>query len=131
MYCLDTDIVVAFLRGRDEATEKVARLRSSKIEIAITPLTICELYKGAFLSSDKEKNFEVVNSFIERVRILDHTLESCRIFGEDYAYLKKKGVQCQNMDLLIACICKGHNAILLTRNIKDFKNIPNLLLEKW
>jgi tRNA(fMet)-specific endonuclease VapC len=34
-------------------------------------------------------------------------------------------------DLFIACIALAHRAILVTRNIKDFAVIPDLLIENW
>ncbi len=34
-------------------------------------------------------------------------------------------------DLLIACIVLAHNATLVTRNTKDFANIPGLKQGNW
>jgi tRNA(fMet)-specific endonuclease VapC len=35
------------------------------------------------------------------------------------------------MDLRIACIVIEFDAILLTRNIKDFEKVPGLRFENW
>ena len=35
------------------------------------------------------------------------------------------------MDLKIASICLAYEAVLLTRNLKDFRDIPNLSVENW
>ena len=35
------------------------------------------------------------------------------------------------MDLRIACIVKEHDAVLLTRNTKDFERVPGLKFENW
>lgn len=35
------------------------------------------------------------------------------------------------MDLKIASICLAHDAMLLTRNVGHFKNIPGLRVENW
>lgn len=131
MYCLDTDIVIAFLRGYSDARNKIINLRTAGTDIAITPITLCELYRGACLSKDKEKNVTLINGFTERVSLLNQNKVSCQFFGEDYAYLKKKGLMTQTTDLMIASICKAQNCVLVTRNIQDFKNISNLLMEKW
>ncbi len=131
MYCLDTDIVIGFLRGHSDAVSKLTNLQESKTDIAITPLTLCELYRGAFLSKENDKNVALINNFVGKITLLNHDQVSCQIFGENYVYLKRKGQQTQEMDLMIASICKANNCVLITRNIKDFKNVPGLLLEKW
>ncbi len=41
--------------------------------------------------------------------------------------LKKMG----RPDLLIACFALAHKATLVTRNTKDFANVPGLKLENW
>jgi tRNA(fMet)-specific endonuclease VapC len=35
------------------------------------------------------------------------------------------------MDLRIAAIAISHNLVLLTRNIRDFSKIPELVTEDW
>ena len=41
--------------------------------------------------------------------------------------LKKIG----RADLLIAAITMANNATLITRNLKDFRQVPGLLIENW
>ena len=41
--------------------------------------------------------------------------------------LKKIG----RADLLIACITLAHRATLVTRNLKDFRQVPGLPIESW
>ncbi len=131
MYCLDTDLVVAFFRKSPEAASKIQEFKASDSELVITSITLCELYRGAFLSLKKDENLALVNNLLERASLLVQDKISCLLFGQDYAFLQKKGIQTQEMDLMIAGICKANNAVLVTRNVKDFRNIPNLLVEKW
>ncbi len=35
------------------------------------------------------------------------------------------------MDLRIACIVMAYDAVLLTRNTKDFEKVPGLKFENW
>jgi tRNA(fMet)-specific endonuclease VapC len=34
-------------------------------------------------------------------------------------------------DLLIACIALAHDALLVTRNTRDYKKVPGLRLANW
>ncbi len=45
--------------------------------------------------------------------------------------LRPKHPRIGTMDLKIAAICLAHDATLLTRNLIDFQNIPNLRAENW
>ena len=44
---------------------------------------------------------------------------------------RKQGVRIGTMDLRIACIVMEHDAVLLTRNTKDFEKVPGLKYENW
>jgi predicted nucleic acid-binding protein len=45
--------------------------------------------------------------------------------------LKPLRQQVGTQDLKIACICLAHGATLLTRNLVDFKPVPDLRVENW
>ncbi len=131
MHCLDTDIVIAFSRRDQASKNKIEELENLGAELAMTSITLCELYRGAFLSVKAEESLAFINEFLERVTLLQQNKDSCLVYGKDFAELKKKGMQTQAMDLMIASISKAHNCILVTRNVKDFKNIPDLVINSW
>lgn len=131
MHCLDTNIVIDHLRGADNVTSKIQRLKNDGLEIAITTITLCELYKGFYLSEQREGNLAMLNGFMNTVTILSQNQLSCLLFGKDFALLKMKGLITQESDLMIASIAKANNCVMVTRNIKDFKNIPDLVVNAW
>jgi len=45
--------------------------------------------------------------------------------------VKMKLGKSERSDLLIASITLSRGAILVTHNVKDFKRVPNLILENW
>jgi len=126
MYCLDTNIIIDILRGDTELKTKIDRL-----DVATTTITLCELFKGAYLSRDSEKNIKTIEDFIREIDILNLDEKSSRIVGKDYKNLKIQGKLIQDLDLIIASIAKRHNFVLATRNKKDFQNIPDLKIEEW
>lgn len=128
-YCLDTNIVIALFRGDEFLRDKFAGL-SSRGELFISYITLCELYKGAFLSALYEKSLQEINNLLVIVDLLDFNADACAFFGKEYARLNKLGKQTEESDLMIASIAKAHDLIVVTRNKKHFENI-GVKLEVW
>ena len=59
--------------------------------------------------------------------VLPWDLESATTF----ALHRSNGVRIGSMDLKIACIALAHEAMVLTRNITDFSQVPGLRHENW
>lgn len=129
MYCLDTSIIINFLRGDNFIIGKVKELTEIG-DIYITPITLCELFKGIYLSSKSKQELEILDSFISSVFLLDFDKESCKEFGKEHAILKKIGKVTNEFDLMIACIAKKNNLILVTQDKKHFKDM-GVKVEVW
>lgn len=126
MISLDTSIVIDLLRG-----EKTLQDRLSQERYGISPIVLAELFKGAFLSSKQSAAIALVTEFAENAELLALDLNTCILFGRKHTELTRLGKQTQIADLLIACTAMAHNAILITRNPKDVKNISGLKFEVW
>ena len=90
MKCLDTDFLVAVLRGQPEAREKMREL-DSEGRHATTTVNCFELFYGAFMSREKRSNVERVENLLQRLEILTFELEASRRAGEALATLSAKG----------------------------------------
>jgi len=124
-------IVIAIFRGDVSLKDKISKLVEKEVKIHITPITLCELYKGAFLAERSAEAVALIDRFLKIVRLLDFSELACLEFGKLYSELKKKGWPTQQVDMLIASIVKASNLVLITRNKKDFERIPGLRLEVW
>ena len=129
MYCIDSDAVIAHFRGDASIKERFNSISAG--ELFITPITLCELYRGAFLSENLEKNKSLVESLLERANVLNFDLQACEIFGNAYKALKQLGKLTQDNDLMTASICISNNATLITRNKRHFENIKGLKVQEW
>jgi tRNA(fMet)-specific endonuclease VapC len=45
--------------------------------------------------------------------------------------LRKQRIRIGTMDLKIASIVLTHDAMLLSRNLRDFEKVPSLRVENW
>lgn len=128
MYCLDTNIILDIFKGDNTLKNKIGTVVG--LDIFITPITLCELYKGAFAYHDSEKRIKEVDEFINSFQLIPFDEHSCKEFGNMYARLKKTGILIPEFDILIASLVKVNNLILVTRDKKHFEHL-GIRVEVW
>ena len=131
MVVLDTDILVAFLRGIPEAIAEIERFYHENLRVITTSVTLFELFGGVHTARDSEKKIRDVESLIDDMDILYFDTQSSRIVGKMYSELKRKGKLIDIVDQFIAGIVIAHNETLVTRNIKHFSAIDDLNIQTW
>ena len=131
MYCLDTNIVIDIFRGDESLRNKLLMIQNLGADVAVTTLTLCELYKGAYLASRRDEAIKLVKDFMKSIVLLMHSEKSCELFGLDNSLLKEKDKPVPELDLMIACVAKAEGKILVTRDRKHFELIPDLNVEVW
>ncbi len=128
MILLDTNIVIAFLNGNNEVSEKIQR----KIDrIALSTLVVAELDYGAKASQNAKKNLEKLYRFLDIVQVISFDIECAKIFGTIKSKLRSIGKPTGEVDALLAATAMTNRAILVTANKKHFENIEGLKVEVW
>lgn len=117
-------------RDNEILKSKIKELEDFGACFSISTITLCELYRGAFLSIKTNEALELISNLVRKVIIFSLEDESCRIYGETYNSLKKQDKLTNEFDLMIASIAKANNLILVTRNKKHFENI-DIKIEVW
>jgi len=138
LWILDTDHVSAVLRGNDRIIQKATQHYPHAV---ITIVTVQELFNGWIAKINQTTDSKrLVNLYgklnqtldlFEAVAVLNFDETARRIYEElrgRSPILKRKRFE---KDLRIASICLANDAIMVTRNTKDFILIPNLVLENW
>lgn len=97
----------------------------------LSTIIVAELYKGVYYSQQVSNNLESLQQFTDLLPIKPFDLEAAIEFGKIQRELKKVGKPTGELDALIAAVARSRNDILVTNNIQDFTNIPNLQLENW
>jgi len=130
MKCLDTDFLVAVLRGQPEAKQKMRDL-DSEGRHATTTANCLELFYGAYRSLEKRSNVERVEILLQRLDILPFELEASQRAGEALAALSAKGEAVDFRDAMIAAVAGSRNLPLVSRNREHFSRFKDLKLEHW
>jgi tRNA(fMet)-specific endonuclease VapC len=125
---LDTDICIELLRGNYNVIE---RRRSYDEEVAISFMTVAELFYGAEKSNDKGKNTNLVEEFLLTVNIIHSDLEILIKFGKLKTSLGKAGNILSDADIFIAATSIVKCNMLITGNVSHFKRIEELRIENW
>ena len=132
MVLFDTDTLSNIVKRQPSARllEKLEKL--PKAVQYTTAINIGEIYYGASRSPKKKQILKAFEACVfPNVNVLPFDGTSGRIFGALKAGLEKSGIGCSEPDLRIAAVAIQHQLILITGNLKHFKNIPGLGVENW
>jgi tRNA(fMet)-specific endonuclease VapC len=135
---LDTDIVSIIQRGGSREYEALSgRLDSVDEEIVVTIITFEEQMRGwlAFIAADRSPRHQ--SRAYAKLHALLQDFSSLPVVDFDEACaaqfdaLVRSGVRIGSMDLKIASTAIVHDALLLSRNLVDFRKVPGLRVEDW
>jgi tRNA(fMet)-specific endonuclease VapC len=128
MILLDTDVCVSLLRGNRTVIEKRKQYPD---QIAVSFMTVAELFYGAEKSGNPIKNKSFVEQFLITVTVINSNKAIMKRFGKLKAGLEKSGDVLADAYLLIAATALETCDLLVTGNVKHFSKIGELKLENW
>ncbi len=128
MILFDTDICIELLRGNRQV---IARREQESDEIAVSFMTVGELFYGAKKSPRPAHNCEQVERFLTTVIRVDTGLEILRRFGSEKARLRLEGEPLPDADIFIAATALCGDAKLITGNVRHFHRFVGLQVEDW
>jgi tRNA(fMet)-specific endonuclease VapC len=135
LYILDTDSLTLAQRGQPYVTARIQATDPGGL--AITVISVEEQLSGWYTLLRRTKQPDKL------ARVYQRLAETVSYFGRwsilsftepaihCYSRLRSSRLNIGKMDLAIAAIVLTHNGVLVTRNIRDFQRVPNLVLEDW
>jgi tRNA(fMet)-specific endonuclease VapC len=138
LWLLDTDHVSLLLERHPQISRQVASVGA---EVVISIVTVQELFNGWVVRINSARDVEdVVRLYGKlsrtvalsgRVRVLDFDKKA----GETFVRLLKENPtlskQRLHKDIRIAAIALVNDATVVTRNYRDFSQVPGLKIEDW
>lgn len=128
-YLLDTNIVIYVLKRRPIEVLSVFNQNASRM--AISAITLSELYYGAEKSSKVSENLAAIEDFCSRLDVLPYGSKAAQHYGAIRAGLEKLGQPIGVNDLHIAAHARSEGLVMVTNNVGEFARVPALQVENW
>ncbi len=139
MLVLDTDLV-SILQQQTQPEYDALRARLSTQppgEIFISIVSFHEQMQGWLAYLNKAKSLAQVGVAYSELRLLLVYYISANVILFDaaaqarFADLKRQRIRVGTLDLRIASIASAMGGTLLSRNLRDFRRVPGLIVEDW
>lgn len=129
LYLLDTNILVALLRGEADALRP--RLREAHARVAASTVSEMELVLGVERSRRPEHNRQAVDELLSLVEVLPFDGLAAMHAGRIRARLAAEGRPIGPYDALLAGHARSLGLVMVTNNRREFDRVPGLEVEDW
>lgn len=120
MHTLDTNAIIYYLKDDPAAVRLLSDIFNSITPLYVSTITEVELFSFSSLSEDESERIERI---LKTVAILPLDSRLARTAAE-----LRRTYGLKIPDSIIAATALFTNSTLVTRNIRDFKKVPNLIL---
>jgi predicted nucleic acid-binding protein len=138
MFLLDSDIATLAFYSNPRVVDRIAAAVAQNL-VFLPAATRLELLRGRIEAVIKaadavqlltaQQRLGQTETFLAGFHIVEFNERAAEVFEELRANKRLKKLD--RGDLLNACTALAHDAMLVTRNTKDFANVPGLKLENW
>ena len=128
-YLLDTNICIYYLRGKLNFNDFVEE--PWRKSCCISDVTVLELRYGAENSNNPQKHHRAVDLFLHDLTVLPIS-KVVDIYAREKVRFRKIGKPLHDeFDIIIGASAITANLILVTDNVKHFKDFTGIKIENW
>jgi len=126
-YLIDTNVLIPYFAGDPHAINLLRQLIPDGIAVSI--LSYLEAYQGAIERPDPHAAKRQFNAFFRGISVLPVSPAVARRCAEIRSLLKSQGRNPRKraFDLVIAATALEHGLEVVTHNMRDFQDIPDLI----
>ena len=128
---LDTTFIIDLMNNLPEAIAKLKQMQKQKESLFVSSVSLFELWSGIAQSDHPDKEKQRVKAVLASQLVLDLTKESAEEAGMINGTLWKNGTPIDPEDSMIAGIAKQYEEKVLTRNIRHFSKVKDLMIERY
>ncbi len=139
MIILDTDVWTLQQQGAGASFDSLAArlLQATDRDVRVSVVSVQEQLQGWLTHLSKANDVDRLVRGYERLREWVVKAGASPTVGYDersaseFAKLRRSGIRIGTMDLRIAAIAIANDALLVSRNLRDFERVPGLRVEDW
>lgn len=128
-FLLDTNICVYAIKRWPRVLRRLQEL--SPDDVAVSSVTLAELWFGAAKSSKPQRTRASVDAFLKPFTVLPFGREAAEAYAEIRLRLEQFGRPIGERDLLIAAIARSNRLSVVTHNVREFARVSGLRVEDW
>jgi tRNA(fMet)-specific endonuclease VapC len=134
-FILDTDILSLFQQGHPEVCRHIAS--HPLTQLATTVISIEEQLSGWYILLRRAQQRDQLARVYQKLADTVPFLAKFPILGFSepailrFEHLASMKLNVRAMDLRIAAITLEAGGVLVTRNLRDFRRVPGLVIEAW
>jgi tRNA(fMet)-specific endonuclease VapC len=138
LYILDTDHISLFLGNYPPVRDRVLQ---TKADCSITVISVQEIFNGWVGQLNRVENEAYKIEIYQRLHLTTQFIQQMSVINYEQAaseryqqiikvnpILAKRRLE---KDMRIAAIALANDAIIVTRNKRDFEQVPKLTMEDW
>ncbi len=137
MLILDSDHLTMLERRNPEAESLARKLADSGQPVATTIVCVEEQLRGWLVRVSVARTEDALLLAYQRLHRRINELSDLPIVpwqpaaAELFRQWRQQKLRVSTMDLRIAAIALANDAMLLSRNLRDFERVPGLKVENW
>ena len=128
IWLLDTNVLIHAVRGRPPRVRERLQQQSPD-DVAVSSVTVAELWYGAEKSADPERKREAWATVLAPFQVVGFDRGAAEHHARIRYLLRRRPIG--ERDLLIASIALASDLTLVTHNAAEFSRVPKLRLEDW
>lgn len=127
----DTTFLIDLARHDPGALAKAKTLESAGELLRVPAPALYELWEGIERSRHPARELASVEALLEDFFLLPLEPRHAKRAGTVSGVLTRKGTPVDDIDLLLAGMALEEDLPILTRNLRDFRRVPDLRLETY
>ena len=128
-HLLDTNTCVYAIKRRGNVVQHLRR--ASPEDLAVSVITLAELWFGARKSSRPDSTRREVDAFLRPYERVAFDREAAQAYAEIRLELERVGQRIGERDLFLAATARSRDLVVVTHNVGEFGRVTGLRVEDW
>lgn len=129
-YLLDSNHLGLAVNRSSLVAQRILKARLAGIRVGTCLPVLCEIEAGMRQVRQKARYRRNLNQLLSQLRLWPMDTKTCRIYGDLYLDLRRRGRVLSQVDIMVAALAQQMKFTVLTTD-RDFEAVPEIKTEDW